>query len=159
MALLTPEQCRAQCRVDGEYADTELADLLVSAEAAASAYLNCATFDAQAALDAALEALPGQAAAARASYAAALAAADAEPDEQKAQTMRMVAEQRLANANLAGQRVLYGIVADGSILAAVRLILGHLWANREAVVVGDTATEIPMGAVHLLRPYRRVQSP
>lgn len=41
-----------------------------------------------------------------------------------------------------------------SIVSAVKLILGHLYANREAVVVGSTAIVLPLGAEHMLWPYR-----
>lgn len=40
--------------------------------------------------------------------------------------------------------------------AAMLLILGHLYANRESVVVAVSATELPMGAKFLLDPYRRL---
>lgn len=45
-----------------------------------------------------------------------------------------------------------GIGADEAINSAALLIIGHLYANREAVAPGQAA-EIPMGADWLLRPY------
>lgn len=45
-------------------------------------------------------------------------------------------------------------VANASIKAACLLILGSLYSNREDVVVGITASEIPMGSRSLLTPYR-----
>ncbi|MET0548544.1 MAG: head-tail connector protein [Xanthomonas sp.] len=159
MPLLTPVQCRAQCRVDGDYADSELAWLLQSAEDVAAAYLNRVIFADQAALDAALASLPAEAAAAASAYAAAMSAASAEADHAKADAMRSVATQKLAAYQLAERRRLLGVVANGSILAAIRLTLGHLWANREDVSVGAVATELPLGARAILRPYRLVQTP
>ncbi|WP_329770475.1 head-tail connector protein [Stenotrophomonas maltophilia] len=159
MSLLTPEQCRAQCRVDGDYADAELAALLASAEDAAAAYLNRSLFADQAALDSALDAFPAEAAAAASAYSAALAAADSEQDPAKATAMRSVARQRKASADLAMSRTLAGIVVNPSIVAAVRLTLAHLWENPSAVVVGATAVELPLGVIPLLRPYRRVMTP
>lgn len=47
------------------------------------------------------------------------------------------------------------IVADSLIRAAVLLIVGHLYANREDVVVGSSASELPMGSRYLLQPYRK----
>jgi len=41
-----------------------------------------------------------------------------------------------------------------SLVSAVKLILGHLYANREAVVVGSTAIVLPLGAEHMLWSYR-----
>lgn len=37
---------------------------------------------------------------------------------------------------------------------AILLTVGHLYANRESVVVGTIATELPQGAYALLFPYR-----
>lgn len=45
-----------------------------------------------------------------------------------------------------------GIVADDAVNAAALLIFGHLYANREAVVQGQTV-EVPMGAKWLLTQH------
>ena len=45
-----------------------------------------------------------------------------------------------------------GVVIDDGIQAAAQLILGHLYANREATAPGQLA-EVPMGAEWLLQPY------
>lgn len=45
-----------------------------------------------------------------------------------------------------------GVKADDAINAAALLILGHLYANREAVTDGSRV-EVPMGAEWLLTPY------
>ena len=47
-----------------------------------------------------------------------------------------------------------GIVINSAIQAALLLIVGHLYANREDVVVGVSATQLPNGAQYLLQPYR-----
>lgn len=47
-----------------------------------------------------------------------------------------------------------GIVINPAIQAALLLIVGHLYANREDVVVGVSATQLPNGAQYLLQPYR-----
>lgn len=44
MPLLTLEQCRMHCRIDGDYDDAILDDLLAAATDAASAYLRRALF-------------------------------------------------------------------------------------------------------------------
>lgn len=44
------------------------------------------------------------------------------------------------------------MVIDEAIHSAAQLIIGHLYANREAVAPGQAA-EIPMGADWLLLPY------
>lgn len=40
------------------------------------------------------------------------------------------------------------------IQTAILLHVGHLYAHRETVVVGETVSELPMGTRELLRPYR-----
>ncbi len=45
------------------------------------------------------------------------------------------------------------MVVNAAIQAAILLILGHLYANREEVMPG-TATKVPFGAHALLQPYR-----
>lgn len=47
-----------------------------------------------------------------------------------------------------------GIVINAAIQAALLLIVGHLYANREDVLVGVSATQLPNGAQYLLQPYR-----
>lgn len=46
------------------------------------------------------------------------------------------------------------MVCNKQIQAACLLILGHLYANREDVVIGTIATELPKGSVALLTPHR-----
>ncbi|SOQ06546.1 head-tail connector protein [Pseudomonas syringae group genomosp. 3] len=48
----------------------------------------------------------------------------------------------------------YGTIINPSIHAACLLTLGSLYANREDVVIGTTAIELPNGAKCLLMPYR-----
>lgn len=42
------------------------------------------------------------------------------------------------------------------LVSAQLLLIGHWFANREAVNVGNTATEIPMAVESLCRPYREL---
>lgn len=46
------------------------------------------------------------------------------------------------------------MVANDLIRAACLLIVGHLYANRENVVVGASVAQLPMGALELVTPYR-----
>jgi uncharacterized phiE125 gp8 family phage protein len=50
----------------------------------------------------------------------------------------------------------YGDPADvpPAIKSALRLMLGHLYENREAVVTGTIATQLPLAVDALLAPYR-----
>ncbi len=47
-----------------------------------------------------------------------------------------------------------GIVANDAIKAALLLIVGHLYANREDVISGPAAVALPKGSEFLLFPYR-----
>lgn len=64
------------------------------------------------------------------------------------------------DADAMGAAVLAGEAGDDptvinpAIQAACLLILGNLYANREDIVVGVTAVELPMGSRALLAPYR-----
>lgn len=46
------------------------------------------------------------------------------------------------------------IVVNSTIKCAALLVLGHLFENRQAVLVGVTASDLPMGFKALLMPYR-----
>ena len=55
----------------------------------------------------------------------------------------------------AGSAGEWPMVASYSIKAAILLICGHLFANREDVVTGMQSYSMPMGSRDLLRPHRR----
>lgn len=59
---------------------------------------------------------------------------------------------RRVHADTVPPEDLTGVVADEAINSAALLILGHLFANREAVAEGSRAP-VPMGAEWLLQPY------
>lgn len=48
-----------------------------------------------------------------------------------------------------------GLVANFAFKAAVLLLCGHLYMNREEVTAGQELRALPMGAHDLLRPHRR----
>ena len=45
-------------------------------------------------------------------------------------------------------------LVDNAIKQAVLLTIGHWYQNREAVIVGRIATELPMAAKYLLDQYK-----
>ena len=49
------------------------------------------------------------------------------------------------------------LIASYAVKAAILLICGHLFANREDVVTGLQSYAMPMGSRDLLRPHRKVQ--
>ncbi|AOV01520.1 head-tail connector protein [Delftia tsuruhatensis] len=48
------------------------------------------------------------------------------------------------------------MVCTDMVRAGILLILGDLYTNREEVVMGSTATQLPTGARACLRPLRRM---
>lgn len=42
------------------------------------------------------------------------------------------------------------------LLAAVKLLLGHFYANRETVVIGSISSELPMSVAALIETHRKV---
>ncbi|MCO7634125.1 head-tail connector protein [Pseudomonas guariconensis] len=68
---------------------------------------------------------------------------------------RFYADQEALEAAVrAGEAGESPIVINAAIKSACLLILGHLYGNREDVVIGTISTEIPMGSRSLLTPYR-----
>lgn len=158
MPLLTPDECIAHCSADP--ADAPLLDkLLAGAESAIAGYLNRAFFATTAELVAAQDALPAAAGDAQDAYDAAIAGAGALNNAAARKMAVELAEERLKEAKIGLQRVLYGMVATPRIEAAVRLTLGNLYANREEVVIGASAVRLPQGIPELLRADRREMMP
>jgi hypothetical protein len=69
-------------------------------------------------------------------------------------TMMERARQALADSYESIEMDDFGIVINPAIQAACLLKLGHLFANREEVVTGTIATELPLASTSLLMPYR-----
>ena len=63
-------------------------------------------------------------------------------------------ETTMADAVEAGTAGDDPMVANAEFHAAVLLTAGHLYVNREQVVLGVTAVDLPMGARDFLQPYR-----
>lgn len=46
------------------------------------------------------------------------------------------------------------LVINDGVRAAMLLMIGHWYANREAVVIGSNTSEVPLAVNALLQPYR-----
>jgi hypothetical protein len=146
---------RAMKHLLAEPEDQDLVqEKLDTAEEAAMRFLNRRVFADQASLDAAKAALPDLLSTARVAHSAAVAAAVAVGDMHDRCRMMDYARQALADAHEGADAVAYGIILNSTITSACLLIVGHLFANREEVVVGVVATELPMASKSLLNPYR-----
>ena len=139
-------------------AEPEDQDLVQSqldgAEEAAQQFLQRRFFADQASVDLAKSTTLQRTQAARATYRAALVVADAPENSDDRCRLRERARQALADAFEAIDMDEFGIVINKGIEAACLLKLGHLFANREEVVTGTIATELPLTSKSLLMPYR-----
>lgn len=127
---------------------------LGAAEDAAMNFLNRRFYLDQMALDQARAGVSAAMQQAREANAAAVAAAEAEQDHTLRCRLLEHARQTLADAYEQADAIVYGMVLNPAIQAACLLKLGHLFANREEVVTGTTAVELPLASQHLLMPHR-----
>lgn len=127
---------------------------LDAAEEAAMQFLNRRFYMDQVALDEARAGVPASMQQAKEANAAAVAAAEAEQDHTMRCRMLEHARQALSDAYDQADAIAYGMVINPAIQAACLLKLGHLFANREEVVTGTIAAELPLASQHLLMPYR-----
>jgi len=139
-------------------AEPEDQDLVQSqldgAEEAAQQFLQRRFFADQASVDLAKSTTLQRTQAARATYRAALVVADDPENFEDRCRLREHARQALADAFKVIDMDEFGIVINKGIEAACLLKLGHLFANREEVVTGTIATELPLTSKALLMPYR-----
>lgn len=127
---------------------------LDAAEEAAIQFLNRRFYLDQVALDEARAGVPAAMQQAKEANTAAMAAAEAEQDHSLRCRLFEHARQALAEAYDQADAIAYGMVLNPAIQAACLLKLGHLFANREDVVTGTIATELPLASQHLLMPFR-----
>ena len=127
---------------------------LDAAEEAAMQFLNRRFYLDQVALDAARADVPQAMQAAKDVHASAVEAAQAEQDHTLRCRLLEHARRALAESYDQAGAIAYGMVLNPAIQAACLLKLGHLFANREEVVTGTIATELPLASQHLLMPYR-----
>lgn len=127
---------------------------LAAAEDAAMDFLNRRFYLNQVALEAARAGVQEMMQEAKEANAAALDDADAEQDHTIRCRLLEHVRKALAAAYDQADAIAYGMVINPSIQAACLLKLGHLFANREEVVTGATAVELPLASQHLLMPHR-----
>ena len=153
MSVIDIELAMKHLRAESEDQDL-VQSQLDGAESAAMAYMNRSFFADQSALDAARLSAPSKRAAAALAYDVSMVAAQSiEDTAQRLEAeadVRFVFEESLASTARAAR----GLVVNKAIEAACLLKLGHLYANREEVVTGTIATELPLTSKSLLAPYR-----
>lgn len=157
MSVITLEQAKKQVR-DLQIADADMQLIIDNAESYVEGFLDRAVFVDDAALTAARTAAPLDFVTALADITERMTAAQALEDaEAREVTLDAIALDARANRGRY-RRAMAGVVATGRIKAGILLMVGHLYANAEAVVV-DTGTqvfELPLGVTNILYPDRLV---
>lgn len=148
MSFLTLSQVKTHLRIDGTDSDTDLMGKIAAAELAAINDLQCNVYADQSDLDAAIAAVPAALVAAKAAYDAAYTAAIAIADADLSLMEQAQAMAVYMRAIYSATRTRCGIVINDLVIAAMLLIVGWLYENRE------DGAEIPKAARDLLSAYR-----
>ena len=154
MSLVTLESAKLHLRVDTSDEDALIAVYITAAEQSAVSLLDRGVYADNTALQAAMTSAPAALTAATAAKDAAITAAQAMTDANEQAAALQAAETAYMRALVAYRQAFDGIVVNDQIKAAVLLTVGHLYANREDVVVGASVAALPNGADYLLQPFK-----
>lgn len=154
MSFVTVDEAKLHLRTEGTDEDALIGIYIAAAELAAVKALDRGVYADNTALQAAMTAAPAALVAATAAKDAAVTAAEAMTDAAEQAAALQVAETAYMRALVAYRQVFDGILVNDQIKAAVLLTVGHLFANREDVVVGASVSALPHGADCLLQPYK-----
>ena len=155
MSFVTLPEAKLHLRgVDGTEEDALIGVYITAAEQMAIALLDRGVYADGTALGVAKAAAPGELDTAIAAYESAIAAEEALADETAIAAAIQTAGNGLLRAKVAYRQAMDGMVVNEAIKAAVLLIVGSLYAQREDVVVGVSVAKLPNGAEWLLAPYR-----
>ena len=153
MSLIPIETAMEHLRADPG-SEAEVQRKLTAAEISAAEFLNRSIFEDADAMEAAVALVPAALIAAGEAYEAALEAAAAITDPVAYAASVEYAESVYQQAQRAAHETRYGVVMDELIEAGILLIAGHLWENRQTVVVGASVADLPNGAHAMLVPRR-----
>jgi hypothetical protein len=154
MIFVTTSEAKLHLRVDSADEDALIGVYITAAEQMAVALLDRGVYADGTALGVAKAAAPGELDTAIAAYESAIAAAEALADETAKAASIQTAGNDLLRAQVAHRHAMDGMVVNEAIKAAVLLIVGSLYTQREDVVVGVSVAKLPNGAEWLLAPYR-----
>lgn len=154
MIFVTTSEAKLHLRVDSADEDALIGVYITAAEQMAIALLDRGVYADGTALGVAKAAAPGELTAATTTYTSAIAAAQALEDATEQAAATQAAEYAYLRAKVAHRHAMDGIVVNEAIKAAVLLIVGSLYAQREDVVVGVSVAQLPNGAEWLLAPYK-----
>ena len=154
MIFVTTSEAKLHLRVDSADEDALIGVYITAAEQMAIALLDRGVYADGTALGVAKAAAPGELDTAIAAYESAIAAAEALADETAIAAAIQTAGNGLLRAKVAHRHAMDGMVVNEAIKAAVLLIVGSLYVQREDVVVGVSVAQLPNGAEWLLAPYK-----
>jgi len=154
MSFVTLAEAKLHLRVDGTDEDALIGVYITAAEQWAMSFLDRGVYADGTALGVAKAAAPGELDTAIAACESAIAAAEALADETAKAASIQTAGNDLLRAQVAHRHAMDGMVVNEAIKAAVLLIVGSLYTQREDAVVGVSVEQLPNGAEWLLAPYR-----
>ena len=154
MSFVQLAEAKLHLRVDSADEDALIGVYITAAEQMAIALLDRGVYADGTALGVAKAAAPGELDTAIAAYESAIAAAEALADETAIAAAIQTAGNDLLRAQVAHRHAMDGMVVNEAIKAAVLLIVGSLYTQREDVVAGVSVAKLPNGAEWLLAPYR-----
>jgi len=154
MSFVSISEAKLHLRVDNTDEDVMIGIYISAAEQSAVMAMDRGVYFDDAALQAAIAAAPDALSAATTAYTAAVAAAGEMADATEKNAALRAAEMAYMRAQVAHRQTFDGIVANDQIKAAVLLTVGHLYANREDVVVGVSVSALPAGVDCLLQPFK-----
>ena len=154
MIFVTTSEAKLHLRVDSADEDALIGVYITAAEQMAIALLDRGVYADGTALGVAKAAAPGELDTAIAAYESAIAAAEALADETAKAASIQTAGNGLLRAKVAHRHAMDGMVVNEAIKAAVLLIVGSLYTQREDAVVGVSVEQLPNGAEWLLAPYK-----
>lgn len=152
--LIDLATAKAHLNVTVAQDDADITLKLEAAEQSAILHINRYVYADHTALTAATDAVPATLATASAAYLAATAAAASMASGVDKDMALLGAAEAYTRAQTDARMTYQGIVVTSTIKAAILLICGSLYANRENDVVGASVAQLPTGAFSLLQPYR-----
>lgn len=158
MSLVTLAQAKLHLRVDGTDEDSLIQIYIDAAEQDVANTLQRNIYADNTALSAAIAAAPTALANATTAYEAAITAADLIEDADQQDVATIKAREDYFHAIEEAKRTNRGLVINDTIKSAILLLIGHLYGNREEVVVGLNMAAMPqhiiVGVQYLLNPFK-----